>query len=388
MKEIVVKDRIQGDTTVRQIVGQSLHQGKAVAMWRLPGAATTHLIACEKPLLLTEIALEELPTGFIAGPFDGSKQAFFFPAETYLCIESDTIQVIREAAGLPHAAADEQPLVWPARKHTLSRESSSADFIEVVRKGIQAIGDGVFEKIVPSRVKDVEMRAGVDFLDCFHTLSALNPQAMISLLASPETGTWLGATPELLVARDRAGLFRTVALAGTQPYVAGTDLKKISWTQKDIAEQAFVSRYIINCFKKIRLREYEEHGPRTYRAGNLLHLKTEYIVDTQATHFPELASVMLKLLHPTSAVCGMPLEPALDFLRKYESHPRDLYAGYIGPVHVEGSTNIFVNLRCMQWLGNRARLYAGAGVTADSDPGAEWNETEMKINTILNVLPH
>ena len=77
--------------------------------------------------------------------------------------------------------------------------------------------------------------------------------------------------------------------------------------QKDIEEQALVERYVISCFKKIRLREYDEHGPKTMIAGNVLHLKTEFEVDMVATNFPQLGSVMLNLLHPTSAVCGMPL---------------------------------------------------------------------------------
>ena len=95
---------------------------------------------------------------------------------------------------------------------------------------------------------------------------------------------------------------------------------------------------------------------------------------------------MLDLLHPTSAVCGMPQEPALDFLRKHEEYDRAFYSGYLGPVNIENETNIFVNLRCMQLLSQKAILYAGAGVTIDSDPEKEWQETEMKLQTLLNVL--
>ena len=62
---------------------------------------------------------------------------------------------------------------------------------------------------------------------------------------------------------DQGMKFKTIALAGTKTFQEGANLKNIAWTQKDIEEQALVCRYIINCFKKIRLREYEEHGPRT-----------------------------------------------------------------------------------------------------------------------------
>jgi isochorismate synthase len=95
---------------------------------------------------------------------------------------------------------------------------------------------------------------------------------------------------------------------------------------------------------------------------------------------------MLDLLHPTSAVCGMPLDRALKFLKKNEGYDREFYAGYLGPVNFHRDTHVFVNLRCMQVLEKSAILYAGAGVTLDSVPEQEWIETEMKFNTLLGVV--
>ncbi|MBK8292346.1 MAG: chorismate-binding protein [Flammeovirgaceae bacterium] len=170
------------------------------------------------------------------------------------------------------------------------------------------------------------------------------------------------------------------------PYTPDINLKYVAWTQKEIEEQALVCRYIINCFKKIRLREYEEHGPKTIVAGNLLHLKTEYEVDMAATNFPQLGSVMLKLLHPTSAVCGMPLENSLAFLKEHEGFDRQFYSGYLGPVNLKEESHIYVNLRCMQIFEDKVRIYAGAGVTADSVSETEWMETEMKMLTLQNII--
>jgi isochorismate synthase len=95
---------------------------------------------------------------------------------------------------------------------------------------------------------------------------------------------------------------------------------------------------------------------------------------------------MLDLLHPTSAVCGMPLENSLEFLQKHEGYDREFYSGYLGPVNVNNNTHIYVNLRCMQLFEGQAIVYAGAGVTVDSVPEDEWKETEMKFNTLLNVI--
>jgi len=204
-------------------------------------------------------------------------------------------------------------------------------------------------------------------------------------VSSSETGTWLGASPELLVSVAN-NKFKTVALAGTLPYLPDVNIKSVAWTQKEIEEQALVCRYIISCFKKIRLREYEEQGPKTTVAGNVMHLKTEYEVDMQATNFPQLGSVMLKLLHPTSAVCGMPLDKALEFLKENEGYQRQFYSGYLGPVNINKESQIFVNLRCMQIFAEKIRLYAGAGVTADSIAEQEWTETEMKMLNLQKII--
>jgi isochorismate synthase len=146
-----------------------------------------------------------------------------------------------------------------------------------------------------------------------------------------------------------------------------------------------------NCLKKIRVREFEEEGPKTVIAGNLMHLRTDIIIDTVAINFSQLATVMLDLLHPTSAVCGMPKESATEFILKNEGYDRDFFSGFLGPVNIQSSegkveSHIFVNLRTMKIEKNIATLYAGCGITADSNAEKEWNETEMKTQTLERVI--
>jgi isochorismate synthase len=102
--------------------------------------------------------------------------------------------------------------------------------------------------------------------------------------------------------------------------------------------------------------------------------------------FPELGSVMLELLHPTSAVCGMPKEITQKFIEKHEGFDRSYFSGYIGPVNVQYETNIYVNLRCTKLENNHAQLFAGAGIISNSNPEKEWKETEIKMDTILSVI--
>ena len=91
-------------------------------------------------------------------------------------------------------------------------------------------------------------------------------------------------------------------------------------------------------------------------------------------------------LHPTPAVCGMPKALAQDFILREEHLYRAYYSGFTGPLNVWKTTHFFVSLRCMQLLDNRCILYAGGGLLTASNEQSEWNETELKLNTMLNVL--
>jgi isochorismate synthase len=377
------------------LIAHSTANNFSVAVWRLPDNRTKHLIISRThELLKQDAALEELPMGFMFAPFNRASDRIFLKADLAFTFEDSSlkppanpVETTSEAWLATHLK--NTPHHQKAIFHKLTYEPSPTpmqSFMDTVTMGIKQIEQGIFEKIVPSRTQLVTVESALDIVTVFQNLCAQNPNALVSFVSTPESGSWIGATPELLVSVENRNIFRTIALAGTQAYHEGVNLKSVAWTQKDIEEQALVERYIISCFKKIRLREFEEHGPKTVVAGNLLHLKSEFKVDMQATNFPQLGSVMLQLLHPTSAVCGMPLDTSLEFLNRCEKYDRQFYTGYLGPVNFNNDTNIFVNLRCAQLLEDKAVLYAGAGVTIDSTPEQEWIETEMKMNTLLKTI--
>jgi isochorismate synthase len=360
------------------------------ALWKLPYTETVHFAASDRLQKLTEINMEESEPGFIFAPFDPSHEKIFLPADEFIVFKSNTI-VSASAPSFEARPPVAKNLSTRGRSYYsgASRPGISVGEIEykkLVENAREEVARGTFEKIVPSRFKQMPLPENFDLLQAFDELCALYPHALVSVFSSSITGTWVGATPELLGSITRDRRFHTVAVAGTQPYNPEVNLRNISWTQKEIEEQALVERYVISCFKKIRLREYEEHGPRTSVAGNVIHLKTDFDVDMVATNFPQLGTTMLKLLHPTSAVCGMPLQVSLDFIRKYEGYDRQYYSGFLGPLNIEGESCMYVNLRCMQLFEGSVMLYAGAGVLADSDPEKEWAETEMKMNTLGRII--
>ena len=254
-----------------------------------------------------------------------------------------------------------------------------------VVEAVQSIKKGIFEKVVLSRFHDQTLPDDFDPMIAFEAACKAYPNAFVYLISTPNYGCWLGATPETLLEVDN-NLFKTVSLASTQKLRTDQIMNEVAWTQKEIEEQAMVSRYIIDCFKKIRLREYRENGPKTIQAGRMAHLKTIYEVDMEEVNMPELASTMLELLNPTSAVCGMPLRPALDFIKKHEKYDRELYAGFLGPINMEGYTHLFVNLRCMKIMGQTGRFYAGAGITENSNAEKEYEETQLKMQTLKKII--
>jgi isochorismate synthase len=378
------------------LIHEAGKQKFSVALWKLPNDPVKHLIISKKPECLSSTALlEELPTGFIFAPFNALADRFFLKADYSFSFSDDSMHASRtplEIVSRSWLTSLFKGALPDARQNMyftqdISSTTTAKDFFcNLVGKSIEAIQSGTFEKVVLSRTLSIPLTSNFDVSATFQKLCDRYSNALISFVSTPETGSWLGATPELLVSVEGNSIFKTTALAGTLPYQEGINLKGVAWTQKDIEEQALVERYIISCFKKIRLREYEEHGPKTVVAGNLMHLKSDFTVDMKATNFPQLGSVMLHLLHPTSAVCGVPLDTALEFLNKYEGYHRQFYTGYLGPVNFHGDTSLFVNLRCMQLIEAGAILYAGAGITEDSIPDKEWEETELKLNTLLKVI--
>ncbi len=366
----------------------------AVAAWSLPDDDTITVIISEKPVSIRrDAALEELPFGYLFAPFDRRKDTLFLEADYAFRIRngalaSPTNELEAKSFEWLHDVCDKSvrtPVNGFSNTKTIE-EFSRGHYVNLVKMALAEVEAGTFEKVVPSRRKSVPLPEGFDLVDAFLKLCKAYSHTFVSLTSSPQTGTWLGASPEELVRVFDRTIFKTVALAGTQPYVEGLNLRDASWTQKEIEEQALVERYIISCFKKIRLREYDEYGPKTVVAGNLMHLRSEFTVNMKETNFPQLGTVMLQLLHPTSAVCGMPLDAALAFIETHEGYDRAFYSGFAGPVNIDNQINLFVNLRCMEITKGSAILYAGAGVTIDSVPEKEWEETEMKMRTLLSQI--
>lgn len=243
---------------------------------------------------------------------------------------------------------------------------------------------GRFRKVVLSRCLTIGHGPDVDAFSLFETACRSYPRLFIALVYTPKSGLWLTATPEVLLDRT-ADHWHTIALAGTMR-MEGDDLlgegEQMRWSAKNIEEQRLVATYIADQLKPY-VSNLEEEGPRTVRAANLVHLRSDFTFTLlNNTRIGDL----LQALHPTPAVCGLPKDDAYRFILANEPAPRQYYSGFMGPLDIDRQTSLYVSLRCMQITPDHFRLYAGGGLLKDSAEELEWQETEAKLETMKRCI--
>jgi isochorismate synthase len=361
---------------------------KSFAYYRLPNAINAQLIIGDAVILDSIIDFSTVGPGFVVSPFKDNKSFFIHIEKTFSNINPGFSNIFYESSKEFENSNIEAGFDLQKPEHNICEKAS---YQTSIQKVIENIESSNLTKVVISRRKHLGSLVGEMYSLGFERLCKAYPAAFISMVYIAEKKqVWIGASPEILVSENQEGIFKTVALAGTQS-AFGIDKMEIRpidalWSHKEIEEQALVSRYIINCLKKIRVREYLEEGPKTIKAGNLLHLNTSYLIDSKQINYNNLSSVMLSLLHPTSAVCGMPKELAEVEIDNTESYDREFYSGYLGPVNLNNESHLFVNLRTLKIENSQVYAYAGGGVTEDSNPEKEWLETELKLQTIQKVF--
>ena len=235
---------------------------------------------------------------------------------------------------------------------------------------IQSWGHG---KAVLSRVKEVK-EVKHDLISLFNALESNYPNAFCYAFSSDLLGTWMAATPETLVLQDGVQVC-TMALAGTRR-TDSTD----AWEEKEYEEQGLVTAYVDAVLKEVGANATV--SPREELvAGPVKHLINRFECELPRSSVYEL----IDLLHPTPAVSGLPLDNAQMLIARVEPHQRLFYSGIVG-LQQSDKLNLYVNLRCAQLIKNDLYLYCGGGLTKDSDPMAEWQETENKAQTLLRVF--
>lgn len=256
--------------------------------------------------------------------------------------------------------------------------AGKAEYMAAFGKAMDALQSRTLHKVVLSRTEIVRV-PDISPAETFWRACDAYPQMMVCLFHSPQTGTWLSATPELLLSGGAQG-WRTVALAGTMPAQEGRFLA--NWDAKNLGEQSHVVEFMRDTLARFS-DDVQEEGTRVSPAGHLAHLRTDFRFTLPAGADP---AELLAALHPTPAVCGRPTDAARALIARMEPAPRRYYSGFFGMLAPAAHSELYVNLRCMEMFTDSVVLHAGGGLVRESSAESEWQETQEKMNTLRRLI--
>ena len=258
---------------------------------------------------------------------------------------------------------------------------------DAVRTSLDAIRSGVISKAVLARTLDVELDGAVDPVDLVSHLRSVNSDSYVFLFEPSPGSTILGAAPET-VATLRDGVFHATAVAGSirrgetvreQAELAA----RLLASDKDRVEQRIALDDMVARLEAVAHQIRTDPQPHVLTLARIQHLETEI----RASVPPDVGILdLLRLLHPTPAVCGLPRDSAMAFLGEAEPFERGWYAGPVGFFDAEGNGIFVPALRMGVATGSGWRLFAGAGIVEGSVPALEWEETAIKFEPMLEAL--
>lgn len=268
---------------------------------------------------------------------------------------------------------------WPSEQefHYINtpsgKEITREEWLRYIDKIKSSISNGEIRKCVPARLR-IRNKDQMSVSSAFKAACAENTNAFVYLLSCKTMGTWIGATPEVLLNCEGDDM-QTMALAGT--VFSDTE----TWSEKENEENRATTDFIHAILTEEKVENLRTESDGELMSGQLRHLVVRFRFSFALSRIGQL----LKKLHPTPAVAGMPKDAALKIIEEYEPFDRSLYAGWLG-VSSENQFRAWVNLRCAQIQADKINLYAGAGVNQLSDAEREWTETELKMSVIGKYL--
>lgn len=309
-------------------------------------------------------------------PFDTHQpSALFVPQQT---------QWFERDAYLAGVASPQDALPEITRQNEVPAQQP---FMQMVADAVEATRGDQLDKVVLSRLLEIETREPVDRQALMARIIAQNPHGF-HFHVPLEQGALLGASPELLL-RKSGAQFYSNPLAGSARRDADPqrDLEvsqQLLVSEKDRYEHQFVTEGMRQVLAD-RCRYLNiPTVPELLSTTTLWHLSTP--IDGEAASRAENALSLACLLHPTPALCGTPTALAHQVIKQLEPFDRGLFGGIVGWCDAEGNGEWVVTIRCGTVQGNQVRLFAGAGIVQDSSPESEWHETGTKLSTISRAF--
>jgi salicylate biosynthesis isochorismate synthase/menaquinone-specific isochorismate synthase len=280
------------------------------------------------------------------------------------------------------------PLMDPAPSGRFDIGSSQRPgaFEESVAAATARIRSGEMKKVVLAREVTVAAPSAYDPASVFGAIRGLFPSCFCLCVGTPEAA-FVAASPELLI-RRRGASAATVALAGStrrsaDPAVDDHLGEQLLRSPKDREEHQIVVRRIERSLQPHSVWVAAAPQPEIVKVANIQHLATP--IRAQLSN-PRSALELAGVLHPTPAVGGEPWPAAERAIADLEGMDRGWYAGPVGWMDATEDGEFCVGLRSALLRDRTARLFAGNGMVADSDPQAELAETEVKLQALLPLL--
>jgi menaquinone-specific isochorismate synthase len=265
--------------------------------------------------------------------------------------------------------------------------TSHDGWVQMISETIQRIHRGELKKAVLARTTHIEFARSLPLASLLARLSARYPDCYRFLVEPQPEQAFFGATPELL-AEVSSQQFRTVALAGStrrgstwqEDQALGEQLLS---DPKERHEHDLVVRALQESLHSLTLDLAIPDSPELYLLNNIQHLRTP--INGRLANGKGIVPV-IQALHPTPALGGTPSDVALPLIGRLEPLQRGWYGAPVGWLAPNGEGEFAVAIRSAVMDGKKVRLYAGAGIVADSDPEKEWRETELKFQPILKAF--
>ena len=281
-----------------------------------------------------------------------------------------------------------KPLSPPNKTRLMSRSDlpDKDRWRELVEQVTQHNFNQTTPKVVLSRQTQIEIAEQLDPWTVLACWQGRNPNSFqFGFQFSPDR-TFISCSPERLYLRRQNELF-TEALAGTTIRGLNQEEDDLLAQQllddvKNSHENQLVRQHIVDALKPLSQYVGADEKAKIFKLTHIQHLHRAIRAELNAgvNDFD-----LLRALHPTPAVGGLPRHSALNFIRQREGYARGWYAGACGYFnHYESEFSVAIRSALIE--PRRISLYAGAGVVAGSDPDAEWQELENKLATILSIL--
>lgn len=321
------------------------------------------------------------PVAFGALPFDRAAAATLIVPAWICGSTSDGAAWVSHVEGVNEAPPTES-LEAPSAL-ALSSPTTPEEWKASVIEATNRIRAGALDKVVLSRALDVVADRPFDAHAIAARLAAAHPHAY-----RYDIDGYVGATPELLVSRFD-DVVRAHPMAGTTPRTGDAEIdsaqaSELLHSPKNRGEHQITIDMVLDTLLGFTSFVDAAPAPSVVAAGSVQHLAT--LVEGRLSEPPASVLELVAALHPTPAVGGNPRDAALALLAELEGEDRGPYAGPVGWVDAHGNGAWGVALRGAVIRGNRARLRAGVGIVADSDPDSEFAETQAKFAAVLGAL--